>query len=152
MPDIHHRLTIEAPPAAVWPHLTTVEGVAGWWSIGHTEIEGGVGCGEAFRFHSRQVRIGLEVIEAAPPSRLVWRATEANAPGGWPGSSIVFRLTPADGGTALDFTHMGLAESGEPLARVTAGWAHYLGQLKRRAEHPDAPFTPAPPAPQESNR
>jgi uncharacterized protein YndB with AHSA1/START domain len=32
MTDIMHRVGIKAPPSKVYAALTTIEGVAGWWT------------------------------------------------------------------------------------------------------------------------
>jgi uncharacterized protein YndB with AHSA1/START domain len=135
VPDIQHSLTIAAPPERVWPALTTLDGVAGWWSIGHTELEGDPGVlGGEFRFQSRAVVIRMRV-EALDPLRHVrWRPVEANAPGGWVGTTITFDLTADTAGTRLDFVHQGFAENNEGYRLVTGGWAQYLDNLKRLVE------------------
>jgi uncharacterized protein YndB with AHSA1/START domain len=114
--------------------LTTVEGLAGWWSLGETTVEGDPGVRGPFTFRSRAVVTHLGVTALDPPAHLAWRATESNAPGGWDGTTITFDLTPNDKGTRLYFAHRGFAEDNEGYRKVTAGWAHYLQNLKRLIE------------------
>lgn len=134
MPDIEHSLTLAAPPARIWPALTTVEGLAGWWSLGETVLEGDPGRLGRFTFKSRAVVTELEVITLEPPRRVMWRTLRSNAPGGWDGTTIAFDLVAEGEGTRLDFAHRGFAEENEGYRKVTAGWAHYLNHLKQRVE------------------
>ncbi len=131
MPDIAHTLEIEAPPQRVWPALTTVDGLSGWWSLGETELEGDPGRLGTFTFRSRAVVTELEVMALDQPRRVEWRAVRSNAPGGWDGTIITFSLTQEDMSTRLSFTHRGFAEDNEGYRKVTAGWAHYLNNLAR---------------------
>lgn len=130
MPDIEHQVLIVAPPDWVWPALTTNQGLSRWWSLGETVLAGDAGRLGHFEFRSRAVVTRLKVVALDAQTRLVWRTIESNAPGGWNGTSISFDLTALAGGTRLDFAHRGFAEDNDGYRKVTAGWAHYLNNLK----------------------
>lgn len=134
MPDICHSLHIEAAPQRIWPMLTTARGLGGWWTLGETELSGDPGRLGRFTFKSRAVVTELEVVALDEPSCVAWRAAASNAPGGWDGTTITFTLTPEARGTRLDFAHTGFAEDNDGYRKVTAGWAHYLHNLKRLIE------------------
>jgi uncharacterized protein YndB with AHSA1/START domain len=134
MPDIQHTLSIDAPTDWVWLALTTTEGLRGWWSLGETVLDGDPGVLGPFTFRSRAVVTALEVTSLKPPTHVAWRAIRSNAPGGWDGTSITFDLMSEGGGARLDFAHRGFAEDNGGYRKVTAGWAHYLQNLKRLIE------------------
>ncbi len=134
MPDILHSFLIDAPPERVWPALTSNEGVGGWWSIGHTQLDGDPGSLGAFLFRSRAVSIRIQVTALQPHDHVGWRPIEANAPGGWTGTTISFDLRSEGDGTRLDFAHRGFAEDNEGYRLVTGGWAQYLQNLKEQVE------------------
>lgn len=134
MPDIEHSIEIAAPPDRIWPALTTAKGLAGWWTLGETVLTGEPDRLESFTFQSRAVTTRMQVVALDPPRRVSWAPLESNAPGGWVGTTIDFELTPEGGGVRLDFAHRGFAEDEEGYRKVTAGWAHYLQNLKRFVE------------------
>ena len=134
MPDIRHVLIIDAPPDRVWAALTTRAGVTQWWNIGHTCVQGDLGQPGAFVFTSGDVVVRIEIAALEPHARVAWRPVEANAPGGWVGTTITFDLTRQGGATRLDFAHCGFAEDNDGYRRVTGGWGVYLQNLKRKVE------------------
>ena len=134
MPDILHTIDIAAPADSIWPALTTIDGIGGWWTIGQTTLEGDPSGRGAFIFRSGPVIIRLEVTTFDATSRVEWRPVEANAPGGWIGTTISFTLVSGQTTTRLSFEHNGFVEDNDGYRRVTAGWGQYLQQLKRLVE------------------
>ena len=47
----------------------------------------------------------------------------------WAGTTIVFELAPADGGSELRFRHVGLTPQLECFDMCHEGWTHYLASL-----------------------
>lgn len=134
MPDINHRLEIEANPEEVWTALTTATGITGWWTLGDTTVSGDPGKLAGFRFQSRNVVTDIEVEALDRPTHVAWRTVASNAPGGWAGTKITFDLIGEGKTTRLDFAHRDFAEENEGYRRVVGGWAHYLQNLKQFVE------------------
>ena len=77
MIDIIHRIGIKASPAKVYTALSTVDGVAGWWTketTGESKVGGVITV--RFRDHGsdhEKGRMDLEVIELSPGQSVRWR-------------------------------------------------------------------------------
>jgi uncharacterized protein YndB with AHSA1/START domain len=122
------------PPEAVWAAITDIDGFPGW-RPGVTRVEhlaGGDGR-QRWREHDRQGKITFEVVEAAPPARLVVRIADAGLPYG---GSWTYVVAPAgDGASTLTVTEDG--EVYNPVFRFvsrfvlghTAGLEKYLKAL-----------------------
>lgn len=159
MPDILHRLDIEARPDAVDRALSTSEGVRGWWTR-DAEVDTRVGGRAVFRFPAygpgRQTRVEITCHE--PARRLSWNVLDSLHPE-WLGTTIDFTLQAGASGTSLGFAHRGFTEADTMFALFTTGWAYYLVSLKSLLErgtglpHPDIDFvrnfamSSPPPAP-----
>jgi uncharacterized protein YndB with AHSA1/START domain len=78
MVDIVHRVGIKAPAAKVYAALSTVDGLARWWS---KAASGSSKVGEtiAFRFYKETgEEVGgfdLDVLELVPDQTVRWRVT-----------------------------------------------------------------------------
>jgi uncharacterized protein YndB with AHSA1/START domain len=133
MPNILHRLTIEAPPERVHELAATREGIQQWWTphpvAGEDEVGGKLSV--SFRDPAEPVAT-FEVIERSP-EQIVWRCTDG--PGDWIGTRITFALVPrADAGTTLMFSHTGWQQENEFMCGCSTNWAAYLMSLKSGAE------------------
>jgi uncharacterized protein YndB with AHSA1/START domain len=124
MPDILHRVGIEAEPMRVFEALSTLEGIRGWWIADTTgdAAEGGV-----FQFRANR----LTVIQA-DPACVRWRyagpATE------WVDTEIRFELVWRDGQTFVLFTQAGWREPSEFMRHCSTKWATFLLSLKELVE------------------
>jgi uncharacterized protein YndB with AHSA1/START domain len=127
MPDILHRVGIDAQPMRVFEALTTVDGIRRWWiSSAHGEAtEGG-----AFEFRANR----LDVVQA-DPERVRWRYSGPAAE--WVGTEIVFELVWRDGQTFVLFTHSGWREPTEFMRHCSTKWATFLLSLKDLVERDD---------------
>jgi uncharacterized protein YndB with AHSA1/START domain len=124
MPDILHRVGIDAEPMRVFEALTTIEGIRDWWSSG---AEGDASEGAAFEFRRNR----LEVIHA-DPSLVRWRYSGPAQD--WVGTEIVFRLEWKDGQTYVLFSHEGWREPVEFMHHCSTKWAVFLLSLKDLVE------------------
>ena len=61
--------------------------------------------------------------------RVEWTVEEAPHTPEWVGTTIVFDVTPAAGGTELRFRHHGLTPQLECFDMCHEGWTHYLASL-----------------------
>jgi uncharacterized protein YndB with AHSA1/START domain len=124
MPDILHRVGIEAEPMRVFQALTTIDGIRRWWD---SDAQGDAAEGAAFEFR----RNHLDVLHA-DPSLVRWRYSGPAAD--WVGTEIVFRLEWRNGQTFVLFTHEGWAAPVEFMHHCSTKWATFLLSLKDLVE------------------
>ena len=131
MADILHRVGVRTPtPATVYDALTTVEGLAGWWTD-DTKGNGDVGGVLAFRFPP----VGgfdMEVVELRPSERVRWRVVDG--PEEWIGTTITWDLRQDGDHTIVLFKHQGWKEPVEFMHHCSTKWATFLLSLKSLAE------------------
>ena len=130
MPEIRHRVGVEAPPSSVYAQLATTSGLQEWW----TEDVGGtssVGDTLTFRFGAPDRGFDMEVVELIPDQRVAWRCVDG--PAEWVGTDITFDLRAGDE-TAILFTHAGWREPVEFMHHCSTKWASYLIGLKQGVE------------------
>lgn len=134
MPDIIHRIGIKAPVAKVREALTTISGLAGWWTE-ETKGEAKVGGKITFTFRSPAGEmVGEMVMEAteSTAARAAWRCIDG--PPDWIGTTFTFDLTEQDGMVILLFGHRGWAEASESMAHCSMKWAVFLLSLRSLVE------------------
>ena len=133
MPNILHRLSIDAPPERVHELAATREGIQRWWTAHPVAGEDSVGgrLEVYFSDHERAAAV-FEVLERTP-QRIVWRCV--GGPQDWLDTRITFALKPRDdGGTTLLFSHEGWKDENEFMNGCSTNWAAYLMSLKSGAE------------------
>lgn len=132
MVDILHRVGAQgATPEAVYAALTTVEGLAGWWTEDTKGIGDEIGGVLAFRFPP----VGgfdLEVVELRPAERVVWRVVDG--PEEWIGTTVEWDLRRTSDWTIVLFAHRGWAEPVEFMHHCSTKWGSYLLSLKGLVE------------------
>src|SRR5947209_3426613 len=103
MVDILHRVGVKSDsPEKVYEALTTIDGLAGWWTedtTGSTELGGVI----QFRFPPGG--FDMEVIEQKASERVAWKVVEG--PEEWVGTTIDWQLRQDDGHTIVLFKHEG---------------------------------------------
>jgi uncharacterized protein YndB with AHSA1/START domain len=123
--DFESVKVFEATPETVLAALTSPEAIADWWG----PTEGAARQDEHFVVgFGGDRRIEIAVIEDGP-SRVEWSVEGAPQTPEWDGTTIVFELTPAGGGTELRFVHKGLTPALECFDMCHEGWTHYLASL-----------------------
>ncbi len=138
MPDIMHRIGVEAPPARVYRALATRSGLINWWTW-HVTGEPASGAVVRFRFGSDS-GVEMKVLELSQDRRVRWRCVAG--PDEWMGTEISFELSPADRETIVRFAHTGWREAGELMAHCNCKWGYFLLSLKTWVE--DGKGTPYP--------
>src|SRR5262245_41741206 len=135
MADIVHRVGIKAPVSKVYTALSTIDGLAGWWTAatsGRSKVGGAI----AFRFHSETgEEIGgfdMDVLELAPDEKVRWRVMAG--PAEWVGTDIEFSLAQQDGYTLVMFGHRKWREEVEFMAHCSTKWATFLLSLRDMVE------------------
>lgn len=131
MVDILHRVGVQTPtPEKVYDALTSVDGLAGWWTA-DTKGNGDLGGVLEFRFPP----IGgfdMEVVELRPAERVVWRVVDG--PAEWIGTRIDWELRQDGDYTIVLFKHQGWAEPVEFMHHCSTKWGSYLMSLKSLVE------------------
>jgi uncharacterized protein YndB with AHSA1/START domain len=135
MVDIIHRIGIKSPAAQVYKALSTIEGLAHWWT---DEVEGDeqIGGKIEFRFRSETGEIKgqmvMEVLELNPQKNVRWRCTDG--PAEWIGTDITFQLSPQDDQIIIIFGHRNWREAVEFTAHCSMKWAVFLLSLREYVE------------------
>ncbi|ADP82358.1 SRPBCC family protein [Pseudofrankia inefficax] len=133
MPDILHRISIDAPTARVHELIATADGIARWWTgrplDGSAEIGGTVGV----YFGAAEKPAAVMRIVTVTPNEITWHVVEG--PDSWVGTRITFTLRPrGEDATTLLFAHTGWREASEFMSGCSTNWGSYLTSLKTGAE------------------
>jgi len=135
MIDIIHRVGIKAPLSKVYAALSTIEGVAGWWTEETTGVSEPGGAID-FQFSSPGgERIGgmtMEVMALDPDKEVHWRCKAG--PEEWIGTDVVFKLSQEDDYTIVRFGHRNWREAVEFTEHCSMKWATFLLSLKDLVE------------------
>jgi len=135
MADITHRVGMKAPVSKVYAALSTVEGVAGWWTT-HTSGSSRVGGTIEVRFHSTDGKeIGsmkMQVTALDPNKTVHWRVQAG--PEEWVGTDVVFTLYQDGDYTIVLFAHKNWREVNEFTSHCSMKWATFMLSLRELAE------------------
>ncbi len=135
MADILHRIGIKAPVDQVYKALTTLDGLARWWTeevSGDTRVGGKID----FRFRTKSGELlggmTMNVQELDENKTVGWRCVEG--PAEWVGTDITFQLSEQDGQTILLFGHRNWREATESTYHCSMKWATFLLSLREYLE------------------
>jgi uncharacterized protein YndB with AHSA1/START domain len=133
MVDILHRIGATASPSDVYAALTTIDGLAGWWTR-DTTGDADTGGVVRFRFEGAPEPGGFDVsvLETKPGELVRWEVVEG--PEEWVGTEIRFELKEEDGYTIVLFSHLGWKEPVEFMHHCSTKWATFLMSLKNLVE------------------
>jgi uncharacterized protein YndB with AHSA1/START domain len=128
MVDILHRVGITATPERVYDALTTVDGLAAWWTSGTS----GDGDG-TLRFRFGEVGgFDMKVLDLQPGKRVLWEVVDG--PAEWIGTTVSFELIQDGEWTIVLFAHAGWREPVEFMHHCSTKWALFLMSLKALVE------------------
>jgi uncharacterized protein YndB with AHSA1/START domain len=135
MADIIHRVGIKGPVSNVYGALSTIEGVAGWWTketSGTSKVGGTIGV----RFHSKEGKeIGsmtMEVLALEPKKTVHWRFT--SGPEEWVGTDVIFNLSQEGDTTIVLFGNKNWREANEFMSHCSMKWATFMLSLRELVE------------------
>jgi uncharacterized protein YndB with AHSA1/START domain len=137
METIRHRVGIETSPDTVLARLTTVDGLATWWTrdvSGDAEVGGKI----QFRFGGPDRSVTMEVEQVTDRS-VVWRCIAG--PDEWVGGRVTFDVEDNGDETVLKFTQA-WREPVEFMFHCSTKWGFFLLSLKAAIE--DGAGTPFP--------
>lgn len=135
MHHITHRIGIKAPATQVFQALSTLTGLAGWWT---EEVSGtpAVGGDLEFTFRTQSGdllgRMSMEVREQSCPHTVRWHCIAG--PEDWIGTDITFELAEQDNQTIVLFGHRNWREATESSAHCSMKWATFLLSLRALIE------------------
>jgi uncharacterized protein YndB with AHSA1/START domain len=130
MVDILHRVGIKTPsPEKVYEALTTIDGLAGWWT---DDTKGSTKDGGVIEFRFPPGGFDMKVTEQVPDKRVSW--TVVDGPEEWVGTTVDWDLRQEGDMTILLFKHQGWAEPVEFMHHCSTKWATYLVSLKQLVE------------------
>src|SRR5580704_2238647 len=122
MADIIHRIGIKAPIAKVYEALSTISGVAGWWSedtSGSSKVGGTINV--RFTKDGREIgNMSTEVIALEQNKKVHWRVL--SGPDEWIGTNVVFDLAREDDYSIVLFGHKNWREPVEFMAHCSMKW------------------------------
>jgi len=134
--NIIHRIGIKAPIAKVYAALSTVEGVAGWWTrdtAGESKPGGTVKVLFRSPTGDEVGRMEFEVLKLSPHMEEVdWRFK--SGPEEWVGTDVTFKLSQEGDCTLILFGHRNWREEGEFMAHCSMKWATFLLSLRQFIE------------------
>jgi uncharacterized protein YndB with AHSA1/START domain len=130
MVDILHRIGTTTGPDKVYDALTTLDGLAAWWTIDTT---GDTAPGGTIKFRFGEAGgFDMKVLDQRPNERLEWEVVDG--PEEWIGTHVSFDLKQDDGYTIVLFKHEGWREPVEFMHHCSTRWATFLLSLKQLAE------------------
>ncbi len=133
MPDILHRISVDAPPERVHDLIASTDGIARWWTGRPLTGEHAVDSSFAVYFGDTEQPAAEMLVLSDTADQVVWQVT--SGPGDWVGTRIAFLLrTAGRGGTTLLFTHSGWQQASEFMSGCSTNWGAYLTSLKNGAE------------------
>jgi uncharacterized protein YndB with AHSA1/START domain len=132
MADIIHRVGIKAPISDVFAAVSTVVGVAGWW----TKQTTGAGNEMDVRFQSPSGQeiggMAMEVTTVEPNRKVQWHFR--TGPEEWIGTDATFDLRQDGEYTILLFGHRNWREPVEFMSHCSMKWAIFMLSLKELVE------------------
>ena len=130
MANILHRIGIKGvAPAQAYEALTTIDGLAGWWT---EDTKGNPDLGGVVEFRFPVGGFDMQVVDLEPPERLVWRVLDG--PEEWIGTTVEWSLRQEDDYTIVMFGHRGWAEPVDFMYHCSTKWATFLMSLKALME------------------
>lgn len=127
--DYRKTIRVEASPGALFDALTSVSGLAAWWTRATGSGDAG---GELRFFINSSEPLVIRVDEATRPTSVRWTVTECNFVPDWVGTRPTFTITPVDGDASeLHFRHRGLTPELDCIEMCTRGWDHFLSKSLR---------------------
>jgi uncharacterized protein YndB with AHSA1/START domain len=135
MIDIIHRIGIRSTAAQVYKALSTIKGLASWWT---EEVEGEEQAGGKIRFTFRtdaadiKGQMAMEVKELNPEKNIRWLCV--SGPEEWIGTEVTFDLSEQDGQVIIIFGHRHWREAVEFTAHCSMKWAVFLLSLREYIE------------------
>ncbi len=135
MADIIHRIGIRSSAVNVYKAISTINGLARWWT---EEVEGKEEVGGRIQFTFRtetgeiKGQMIMQVQELHPHKNIRWHCVDG--PAEWIGTEITFDLLQQDDQVIIIFSHKNWPEAIEFMAHCSMKWAVFLLSLREYVE------------------
>ena len=130
MLDILHRVGLRtASPEKVYDALTTVDGLAAWWT---DDTTGSSEVGGVLEFRFPVGGFDMEVLDRRAPEHVAWKVV--GGPEEWIGTTVEWDLRQDGEWTVVLFGHRGWAQPGEFMHHCSTKWGSFLLSLKAMVE------------------
>ena len=130
MADILHKVGVKSSsPNDVYRALTTIDGLAAWWT---TTTQGESKPGGTLQFRFGNGGFDMKVVELKPAKRVLWQVVAG--PHEWVGTRVSFDLRQEGEWTIVLFKHEGWKEPVEFMHHCSTKWAVFLLSLKSLLE------------------
>lgn len=126
MPEIRHKVNINAEPEKVFAKLTTLDGLAGWWTpatAGNTDVGGRL----TFAFGPDYSK-DMEVVKLVPDKLVSWRCIHATEE--WINTNLEFELEKEGERTVVYFSHSDWRDYTSMFSQCSYDWAMFLRSLR----------------------
>ena len=133
MPDILHRVGIQAKASNVYKALSTIEGLSHWWVV---DTKGRTGKGGIIDFGFCR----MKVMQSRPSKLVKW--TCVRGPREWLNTNVTFELKTKGGQTFVIFTHANWKRPVEFMHHCSTKWAVFLLSLKNWLERDEGRPSP----------
>jgi uncharacterized protein YndB with AHSA1/START domain len=127
MANIIHSIQIAASAEAVFPLVSTAEGLARWWAADVSEPEGAVELG----FFNRQTVYRLRPQVHRTPHRAEWLCETGEE---WTHTRLIFELEPRAAATLVRFTHADWRSASDYFISCNTVWGELMFRLRSEAE------------------
>jgi hypothetical protein len=127
--DYQTTIRVKSSPGALFDALTTVSGLAAWWSPCTGSGEDG---GELRFFMNSPEPLVIHVDEATRPTSIRWTVTDCPFLPDWVGTRPAFTIIAVDGDESeLQFRHHGLTAELDCIDMCTRSWDHFIAKSLR---------------------
>ena len=135
MVNIIHRIGIKAPLTKVYKALSTIEGLAHWWTeetTGDEQLGGKIEF--IFRADSGDIKgkMVMEITELNTNKNVRWRCIDG--PPEWIDTDLTFDFSEQDSQIIIIFGHRNWKEEIEFMAHCSMKWAVFLLSLREYVE------------------
>jgi uncharacterized protein YndB with AHSA1/START domain len=130
MVDILHRVGVKSSVAEVYTALTTIDGLAGWWTTNTKGEAGELGGVTEFTFGPGS--FSMKVLELDPGKRVLWEVVDG--PEEWLPTHVSWDLEQVDDWAIIHFKHEGWQDPVEFMSHCSTKWATFLLSLKSLIE------------------
>ena len=126
MPDILHAVGIKATPHQVYTALTTIKGLASWWT---SDTDGDPEPRGVIHFHfGPKAQVDTKVLELRPDTLVLWEVLAAHDD--WIGTKIRFELKQDGAITLVLFKHEAWRMPTQFMHHCSTKWATFLVSLR----------------------
>lgn len=127
MVDILHRIGIKASTAQVYKSLTTIDGLANWWT---EDTKGNLQVGGKIEFTFQNPtgevigKMVMKVTDLNDQKEVRWNCVDG--PSDWIGTDITFQLSQQGDQTIILFGHRNWKEAVEATYHCSMKWAVFF--------------------------